>query len=76
MGVTVIPPSDAGRLAELRAVKDRPRSGYLTDRGRLIHGPTPPGGSTPCDRETDLTPAEVDEVTELIVRGRLDGTRR
>ncbi|MEV4622369.1 hypothetical protein AB0J74_27095 [Asanoa sp. NPDC049573] len=74
MAATVIPPSDAGRLAELRAGRGRPRSPYLTDRGRLIHGPTAPGGSTPCDRDTDLTPAEVDEITKLIVRGRLEGT--
>jgi 2-keto-4-pentenoate hydratase len=76
---TAIPSSswtsrDAARLALLRAGRGRPRLPYLSDRGRLIHGPTPPGGSLPSSRTADLTPEEVAEITELIARGRLDRT--
>jgi len=38
---------EAERLQLIRANKDKPRLDYLSDRGRLIHGPTPPGGSKP-----------------------------
>jgi 2-keto-4-pentenoate hydratase len=69
-----IPAQDVRRLSELRAGKARPRLPYLTDRGRLIHGPTPPGGSAPCARKDDLTPAELAEVVALIVGGRLNRT--
>lgn len=58
------------RLATIRANRDKPRANYLSDRGRLIHGPTPPGGSAPADRESDLTAAELAEVIELIASGR------
>ena len=58
------------RLLLIRANKEKPRHDYLSDRGRLIHGPTPPGGSLPSLRESDLTPTEVDEVIELIANGR------
>jgi len=46
----------AARIELLRANKSRTRPNYLSDRGRLIHGPTPPGGSVPSPRESDLTP--------------------
>jgi 2-keto-4-pentenoate hydratase len=62
----------AARQRELRGARHLPRPPHLTDRGRLIYGPTPPGGSTPSERTSDLTPAEVEEVLDLIVRGRLD----
>lgn len=62
------------RLSELRAGKQRPRPAYLTDRGRLIHGPTLPGGSVPCARSDDLTPDEEAEVVALIAGGRLSRT--
>jgi 2-keto-4-pentenoate hydratase len=42
----------------------------ITSRGRSIYGPTPPGGATPCPRESPLTPAELDEVVALIAEGR------
>lgn len=58
------------RLQLIRANKGKQRLDYLSDRGRLIHGPTPPGGSVPSPRESDLTPAEVEEVVELIANGR------
>ena len=58
------------RLRIIRANKEKQRPDYLSDRGRLIHGPTPPGGSIPSTRESDLTPSEVDEVLELIATGR------
>jgi 2-keto-4-pentenoate hydratase len=64
----------AARLATLRAGRGEPRPAYLTDRGRLVHGPTPPGGSIPSPRTTDLSPDEVAEVTALIAAGRLDRT--
>jgi 2-keto-4-pentenoate hydratase len=60
----------AGRLEALRAGRDRARPTYLTDRGRLIHGRTPPGGSVPSPRTRDLDPGEVAEVVALIVAGR------
>ena len=58
------------RLQLIRANKDKPRLDYLSDRGRLIHGPTPPGGSKPSPRESDLTPTEIEELIELIATGR------
>ncbi len=42
----------------------------ITDRGRTIHGPTPPGHSVPCDRDTPLSPAELQAVVETIATGR------
>ena len=58
------------RLATIRANRDKPRAQYLSDRGRLIHGPTQPGGSEPAARESDLTANELNEVIELIANGR------
>jgi hypothetical protein len=58
------------RLQLIRSNKSKPRLDYLSERGRLIHGPTPPGGSVPSSRESDLTPEEVEEVIELIATGR------
>ena len=58
------------RLATIRANRDKPRAQYLSDRGRLIHGPTPPGGSEPAARESYLTATELNEVIELIANGR------
>jgi 2-keto-4-pentenoate hydratase len=42
----------------------------ITDRGRSIFGPTPPGGWVACNRESPLSPAELERVVELIARGR------
>jgi 2-keto-4-pentenoate hydratase len=42
----------------------------LSDRGRLIYGPTPPSGGVPCKRATPLSPAEVEEVVAIIAGGR------
>ncbi|MCX6429704.1 MAG: hypothetical protein NTX12_01800 [Actinobacteria bacterium] len=66
--------SEQERLQILRANKGKPRLPYLTDRGRLNHGPTPPGGSKPSERESDLTPDEVQELIQLIAHGRLTRT--
>jgi 2-keto-4-pentenoate hydratase len=63
--------AEADRLAVLRRARTQPRPSYLSDRGRLIHGPTPPGGSVPCARTADLTAEEVAEVTSLIGAARL-----
>jgi 2-keto-4-pentenoate hydratase len=62
--------SDQERLLSLRANKKKPRLPYLTDRGRLNHGPTPPGASIPCERESELTQEEVREVIQLIADSR------
>jgi 2-oxo-hept-3-ene-1,7-dioate hydratase len=43
----------------------------ITLSGRPIYGPTPPGQAVWCARTTPLTPAEVDEVVELVAQGRL-----
>lgn len=69
-GVDMADNEDFNRIKILRSVRENPRPEYLTDRGRLIHGLTLPGGSLPSSRETDLSPCEVDEVINLIVKGR------
>jgi 2-keto-4-pentenoate hydratase len=43
----------------------------LTDRGRPIYGPTPPGGGVPCPRQSPLADEEVAEVAAIIAAGRL-----
>jgi 2-keto-4-pentenoate hydratase len=65
---------DVDRLATLRAARSAVRPPHLTDRGRLIHGGTPPGGSVPSPRTSDLTPQEVAEVIDLIAGGRVHRT--
>lgn len=62
------------RLLTLRKYREKPRADYLNERGRRIHGATLPGASQPCDRESDLTEAEVNEVRTLIVNGRKNRT--
>ena len=47
-------------------------SADITPWGRRIHGPTLPGQGVRCQRQTPLTPAEVDEVVEIIARGRTE----
>jgi 2-keto-4-pentenoate hydratase len=42
----------------------------ITTRGRLIHGPTLPGQGIRCQRQTPLTPAEMQEVVEIISNAR------
>jgi hypothetical protein len=59
-GGAIVDDATTARLATLRAARSHPRSPEFTDRGRLIHGPTEPGGSTPSSRTSDLTPAEVE----------------
>jgi 2-keto-4-pentenoate hydratase len=44
----------------------------ITLWGRRIHGPTLPGQGIRCKRETPLTPAELEEVVEIIARGRIE----
>ena len=58
------------RILKLRSGKFNPRPDYLATRGRFNHGPTPPRGSLPSSRETDLTKEEVEELIALIVQGR------
>lgn len=45
--------------------------GEITLWGRRIHGPTLPGQGVRCQRQTALTPAEVEAVVEIIAQGRL-----
>ena len=47
-----------------------PRDG-LTERGRELYGPTPPGQGVPCERDSPLSDAEVAEVARLIAAARL-----
>src|SRR5262249_2715741 len=42
----------------------------VTDRGRTIYGATAPGAGIPCERDTPLSQAELDEVVELIASAR------
>jgi 2-keto-4-pentenoate hydratase len=44
----------------------------ITLWGRRIHGPTLPGQGIRCQRETPLTPAELEQVVEIIARGRIE----
>jgi 2-keto-4-pentenoate hydratase len=50
------------------------QSSPITPSGRRIHGPTLPGQGVRCKRESPLTPAEVEEVSEIIARGRIERT--
>jgi 2-keto-4-pentenoate hydratase len=42
----------------------------ITERGRAIYGPTPPGQAIPCRRTTPLDAAERETVVQLIADGR------
>ena len=42
--------------------------------GRPIHGPTLPGQGIRCARQTPLTPAELEEVAQIIAQGRIRHT--
>lgn len=44
----------------------------ITLWGRRIHGPTLPGQGIRCKRETPLSPAELDQVVEIIARARIE----
>lgn len=71
MPQTLDPNYEAQRLAIIRANRHKTRLEYLTDRGRQIYGPTPPGGSVASSRTSDLSPDEVKELISLIAAGRL-----
>jgi 2-keto-4-pentenoate hydratase len=43
----------------------------LGESGRFIYGATPPGGASPCSRTSPLCLAEIDEVMDIIARGRM-----
>jgi 2-keto-4-pentenoate hydratase len=47
-------------------------SNGITTWGRRIHGPTLPGQGLRCKRETPLSPAELEEVAEIITRARIE----
>lgn len=42
------------------------QAGEFSDRGRHIHGPTPPGGFVPCERTSPLSDLELERVVALI----------
>src|SRR5215213_5982176 len=44
----------------------------ITTWGRRIHGPTLPGQGIRCKRETALSPEELEEVAEIVTRGRVE----
>ena len=46
----------------------------ITPWGRPIHGPTLPGQGIRCARQSPLSPAELEEVAQLIARARIDRT--
>jgi len=49
----------------------RERPEWLTNLGREIYGPTPPGGASPWARDSALDPDELAEVVELIASARI-----
>ena len=57
-----------GVLASSKDQRDRPSD--IGDRGRFIYGPTAPSTAVPCPRTSALSPAEVDEVVDIIAGGR------
>lgn len=65
------------RASQTNSPRGGPRSQqpeWLTPLGRSIHGPTPPGGATPCERISALDTHEVREVVELIAKARVGRT--
>jgi 2-keto-4-pentenoate hydratase len=46
------------------------RDAGITERGRMIYGPTPPGESIPCARETPLDAEEIAAVVDTIAAAR------
>jgi 2-keto-4-pentenoate hydratase len=57
-----------GVLASSKDQRDRPPD--IGDRGRFIYGPTAPSTAVPCPRTSALSPAEIDEVVDIIAGGR------
>jgi 2-keto-4-pentenoate hydratase len=49
-----------------------PTHSTINPLGRPIYGPTPPGQGVRCARQTPLSAQEIDEVVEIIARGRLE----
>ncbi|MGD0810839.1 MAG: fumarylacetoacetate hydrolase family protein [Acidimicrobiales bacterium] len=58
----------SARPAPDHSAIDRPE--WLSERGREIYGPTPPGKSVPVARQSALDDGEVGEVVSLIAEGR------
>jgi len=44
----------------------------ITRWGRRIHGPTQPGQGGRCERQTPLSPAELEQAVQIIARGRAE----
>lgn len=56
--------------------EDTPLAPGVSECGRALYGPTPPSAAEPCARTSALSPAELDEVVELIASGRLERAPR
>ena len=64
-------PNGAPGPAVLASSKDqRDRPSDIGERGRFIYGPTAPSTAVPCPRTSALSPAEIDEVVDIIAGGR------
>jgi 2-keto-4-pentenoate hydratase len=48
------------------------RPSDIGERGRFIYGPTAPSTAVPWARTTPLSPAEIDEVVDIIATGRAE----
>ena len=59
-------------IPESGSVSTPASAAEITLRGRRIHGPTLPGQGIRCKRETPLSPSELEEVVEIIARGRIE----
>ena len=63
--------NDSGKAGSgIAAPKHTPRPAEFGDLGRFIYGQTPPSGGLPCARTTPLDRNEINEVVEIIARGR------
>jgi 2-keto-4-pentenoate hydratase len=60
--------------AEIGASKTEVADRGLTQVGRPIHGPTPPGGGIPCARTTPLSESELEETVQLLLAGHREST--
>jgi 2-keto-4-pentenoate hydratase len=66
-------PSGAPTAGLLKSEQDgRDRPSDIGERGRFIYGPTAPSTAVPCARTSALSPAEIDEVVDIIARGRAE----
>jgi 2-keto-4-pentenoate hydratase len=67
-GVLASSKDQTGVLASIKDQSGRPSD--IGERGRFIYGPTAPSTAVPCPRTSALSPAEIDEVVDIIAGGR------